>query len=284
MSVIFLKQSTAVTLQFGPFLDPTDGVTLAAVAGTITDIDHATTGIFLSKNGGNAAIRHQTVTASTVDDYGMMNITLDTTDTNTLGTLRASYAKAASYCPVWQDFMVVTANIWDSLFSTDVLDCSMVQILGTAVSSPATAGILDVNLKNIANASVSATTAQLGVNVVQISADATAADSLELIIENAKGTDNKILISTDAQDLSTKLDVNAKTVGSAAVTSIIGAIIEGTVTLKQAIQLVIGFVSGKTSGGGTTSVTFRDTTDTTDRIVMTVDSNGNRSAVTRTYT
>lgn len=43
---------------------------------------------------------------------------------------------------------------------------NMTQILGTAVSTPATAGILDINLKNIANATVSASTAQLGVNVV----------------------------------------------------------------------------------------------------------------------
>jgi hypothetical protein len=39
-------------------------------------------------------------------------------------------------------------------------------LLGTAITTPATAGILDVNLKNIANAAVSASTAQLGVNVV----------------------------------------------------------------------------------------------------------------------
>jgi hypothetical protein len=51
---------------------------------------------------------------------------------------------------------------------TSVTDypANMTQILGTAVSSPATAGILDVNLKNIANSAVSTASAQLGVNVV----------------------------------------------------------------------------------------------------------------------
>lgn len=41
-------------------------------------------------------------------------------------------------------------------------------LLGTAVSAPATAGIMDVNVKNIANAAVSTSTAQIGVNAVNV--------------------------------------------------------------------------------------------------------------------
>ena len=120
--MLFLKQSTAAVIQFGPFLDKDDGITLKADGTTITDIDHATTGIFLSKLGANAAVRHQNVTASAADDYGMMTVTLDTTDTNTLGALRMSFAKAATYLPVWQDFIVVPANIYDSIIlGTDTL-------------------------------------------------------------------------------------------------------------------------------------------------------------------
>jgi hypothetical protein len=110
-----LKQSTAVTIMFGPFVDKTDGVTLKTDSTTITDIDHASTGIFLSKNGGTAAIRHATVTASVADAYGMMKVTLDTTDTNTLGTLDVLFAKAATYLPVFKRFMVVPANVYESL-------------------------------------------------------------------------------------------------------------------------------------------------------------------------
>lgn len=50
--------------------------------------------------------------------------------------------------------------------SSSPIPADMTKILGTAVSTPATAGILDVNLKNIANATVSTSSAQLGVNVV----------------------------------------------------------------------------------------------------------------------
>lgn len=103
---------------FGPFVDKTDGITLKADATAITDCDHASTGIFLSKAGAAAAIRHATVTASVADAYGMMKVTLDATDTNTLGQLDVLFAKAATYLPVHKSFMILPANMWNSLCGT----------------------------------------------------------------------------------------------------------------------------------------------------------------------
>jgi hypothetical protein len=128
----FLKQSTAATIMFGPFVDKTDGVTLEVGAGIITSIDHATTGIFLSKNGGTAAIRNQSVTASVLDAYGMFKVTLDTTDTNTVGTLDVLMAEAATFLPVHKTFMVLPANVYDSLMGTDYLQVDAIQWLGVA--------------------------------------------------------------------------------------------------------------------------------------------------------
>ena len=129
----FLKQSTQITIMFGPFVDKADGVTLKTDATTITDIDHATTGIFLSKNGATGAIRHQGIAAASVADaYGMMKVTLDATDTGTVGRLRAMFAKAATYLPVQDDFIVLPANVYDSLIGTDLLDVNQAQLIGTA--------------------------------------------------------------------------------------------------------------------------------------------------------
>ena len=58
-------------------------------------------------------------------------MTLDATDTGTLGLLRLAVFESGAL-PVWEDFMVVTANVYDSLFSTDVLDVSVTQVNGTA--------------------------------------------------------------------------------------------------------------------------------------------------------
>ena len=133
----WLRQSTAVAIMFGPFVDKADGVTLKTDATTVSDIDNATTGIFLSKAGEPSAVRHQGVTTSVVDAYGMMHVHLDTTDTATLGQLDVLFAKAATYLPVWKSFMVVPQQVWDSYFGADLLDVSMAQCNGGAVPSGA---------------------------------------------------------------------------------------------------------------------------------------------------
>lgn len=57
--------------------------------------------------------------------------------------------------------------------------------------------------------------------------------------------------------------------------------IETGLTLRQALRIIAAATAGKVSGGGTTTITFRSAeADDTDRIVATVDSNGNRTAIT----
>jgi hypothetical protein len=65
-----------------------------------------------------------------------------------------------------------------------------------------------------------------------------------------------------------------------AVTAVLNSVVEGTITLKQAQRLMLSFISGKASGGNTATPKFRDLADTKDRITMTVDMVGNRTAVT----
>ena len=56
--------------------------------------------------------------------------------------------------------------------------------------------------------------------------------------------------------------------------------VETNRTLRQAFRLMLASLAGKLSGAAGTTVTIRDTNDTKDRVVATVDSSGNRSAVT----
>jgi len=147
-----LKQSTAYIWKAGPFLDDTDGKTAE------TGLSIGQADIRLTKNGGDYAQTHNAAGA-THDEYGEYDVPLDTTDTATLGTLKAKIHKTGAL-PVWQEFIVVTANVYDSLFSTDKLEVDVAQLLGTAWATPATAGLPDINVK-------------------QISGDAGAADNLE---------------------------------------------------------------------------------------------------------
>ena len=132
-----LKQSTAVTISIGKFVDATDGVT----AETGLTINQAA--VRLSKNGGAFAQVGENTT-STHDENGYYPKALNTTDTGTLGLLTVAVQPSGAL-PVRQDYLIWPANIYDSFFSTDLLDVSLVQIAGAAVST---------------------STAQLGVNVV----------------------------------------------------------------------------------------------------------------------
>lgn len=56
--------------------------------------------------------------------------------------------------------------------------------------------------------------------------------------------------------------------------------IETNLTFRQGLRLIVAALAGKVSGAGTTTITFRNTPDTKNRIVAIVDTNGNRSTVT----
>ena len=64
------------------------------------------------------------------------------------------------------------------------------------------------------------------------------------------------------------------------VSDILAGVVEGSITLKGALRLAMSVLAARSTGGGTTTVSFRDQANTKDRVQATVDSNGNRSAVT----
>ena len=101
-----LKQSTAVTVLLGPFVDKTDGVT--------EEVGLATTGTEISKAGGAFAAGP---TLGTHDSDGWYPISLTTTHTNTLGDLTVKVHDAATHLPVWVHFTVLPANAYDALVS-----------------------------------------------------------------------------------------------------------------------------------------------------------------------
>lgn len=55
--------------------------------------------------------------------------------------------------------------------------------------------------------------------------------------------------------------------------------IEGDLTDQEALRIILAALVGKVEGAGTHRMTFRDTTDTKDRITASVDTDGNRKAV-----
>src|SRR3990167_8462250 len=154
---MWLRQSTAVTVKMGPFVDSVDGNTQETGL-TISQAD-----IRLSKNGG-AYAQTNNAAGATHDEKGNYGVPLDTTDTNTLGALRVHIHESGALA-VWQDFMVVPANVWDSLYGSDNLQVDVTKwldgtipavnvtgvplvdakyLLGTIYSTPTVAGVPNV--------------------------------------------------------------------------------------------------------------------------------------------
>lgn len=57
--------------------------------------------------------------------------------------------------------------------------------------------------------------------------------------------------------------------------------IETGYSMRESLRLILSSLVGKLSGAETTTVTIRDVNDTIDRIVATVDANGNRTTVNK---
>lgn len=66
--------------------------------------------------------------------------------------------------------------------------------------------------------------------------------------------------------------------------AVLASAVDGIITLAESIRLQNAVLAGKVSGAGTGTETFRDLADTKDRVVATVDANGNRTAITRDAT
>lgn len=155
----YLKQSTAVTVVLGPFVDATDAVTPETTL-SLSTADHAE--LFKHNSGTVVDISGVSITAITGAD-GMYSIPLTTSHTDTLGNLSIYIADTSLCRPHREDFMVVPANVFDSLFGSDYLQVDLAQ-LNNAVNASA---IINSNSDGVK------------ADVTRISTSSTAADNLE---------------------------------------------------------------------------------------------------------
>jgi hypothetical protein len=127
--MIELKQSTARYINIGPFLDVGDAATNeTGLAGSMT--------VYLSKAGGARSARNS-ATAISYDRDGCYRIHLDATDTGTLGDLVVSISDPTTHLHVEREFSVVTANYYDSKYSTDLFQVDIQQCAGSSVAGVA---------------------------------------------------------------------------------------------------------------------------------------------------
>jgi hypothetical protein len=77
--------------------------------------------------------------------------------------------------------------------------------------------------------------------------------------------------------------IDADALAADAVDKVLDEVVEtgGTITMRQVLMAVLAFVGGRTNGGGTATINFRNQANTVNRIQQTtVDADGNRGGVT----
>lgn len=121
--VQWLKQSTQVIIRIGPLLDKSDAIT--------PEVDFDVSGsdeCELLKHTGAVVDMSGVALADIADCNGWYNLTLTTSHTDTLGTLVYVLHDDSICLPIWKEWMVVPANVWDSIFGSDILHASLYEI------------------------------------------------------------------------------------------------------------------------------------------------------------
>jgi hypothetical protein len=155
----FLKQSTATTVVIGPFVDETDQKTPETTL-DLSTADYAE----LFKHNSGTTVDFSGVTATAVTGAnGMYSIPLTASHTDTLGQLTLYIADTSLCLPRVEHFQVLPANVYDSLFGSDLLQVDLAQ----------------VNNAVAASAFVNSNSDGFNADVTRISTSSAAADNLE---------------------------------------------------------------------------------------------------------
>jgi len=144
--MFLMKLSTAATIEVGPALDSAGAEYTGLVIGDLR----------LVKAGTGAAMAASATLTHVAN--GHYTLVFTTGNTDTLGTLTVSCHKSTYQMPRVL-MQVIPVKVYDSIVSgSDNLEVDAIQLLGTAIATPATAGLMDVNAKQFGGATVTAST------------------------------------------------------------------------------------------------------------------------------
>lgn len=284
----YLKQNTATVITVGPFLDATDGKT-PEVALTATN-EHVT---FMVDNSGTPTLALDVnATASggttdmvhiTNDDAGYYSLELTAAATNYVGGALLSINYLTDHLPVFHEFTILPANVYDSLIpGTDLLDISVVQIAGAAVST--TTAQLGVNAVSLSNNAITAASINAdAITDAKVASDVTIASVTGSVGSVASGGITAASIATDAIDADalaadalTEIFTKIATTAFTEAYSAKGA----TVTLANFIYETLQQLQ-EASTGGTTTETIKKRDQTTTAFTATLNSATAPTSITR---
>lgn len=130
-------------------------------------------------------------------------------------------------------------------------------------------------------ADVSALATAAALATVDSNVDAILVDTGTTLPSNLSTMEGKIdTVDSNVDAILTDTGTDGVELTTSAVDAILDEVVEGTMTLRQMLRVMLAALAGKSTGGGTATITFQDVGDTKARITATVDSSGNRTSIT----
>jgi hypothetical protein len=297
----FLKTNSATIVTVGPFYDKTDGVTIETaltitnerISFTVDANDGSAPTLVLDNVTGATSGTSNDLNYITNNDAGLMQLELSAANTNYLGRAFLTITDAANHCPVFHEFTILPALVYDSIIAgTDNLQVDTIQVGGTSQTArdigasvllssgsgtgqvTLTSGRVNADVTHIATAAVSTSTAQLGVNVVNaagtawgsgaITAASVAASALNGKGDWTVGKTGYTLTATTGLGNQTA-DITGNLSGSVgSVTGAVGSVTGAVGSVTGAVGSVTGAVGSVTGnvGGSVASVAANGITAT----------------------
>lgn len=134
----FLRTNTATRITVGPFFDKTDGITpetgitVTSCKLTLT-VDTAGVPTLVLDTAPTASGGSNDMVHITGDDAGFYDLELAAADVNYLGRALLAITDAAVHCPVFHEFMILPAMMYDSIvLGTDRLDTNVTHVADTS--------------------------------------------------------------------------------------------------------------------------------------------------------
>lgn len=294
-----IKQSTEIKVRIGAAVDATDGVTpeTTLALGTADQVE-------LLKHNGVATVDISGRTFAAVASCGgWYDLTLTTADTNTLGMLTVVIQDSSLMAPIFKDFMVTTANYWDSKYSTDTRQVDLTQMGGVTQSATDLKDFADTGYDPATHYTFGVTTCtttttntdMVGTDSAALAAtalsDVTWTDAKAVFLDHAistvdtvcdtiavdvAGINGEAMRGTDSAALATGVDVTS--IHGSALTETVGGYLAAAFTKLFDVAtpvLVASEVMRGTDGANTTTPDVAGTAatlhGTTDGLITTVD-------------
>jgi hypothetical protein len=233
----FLKQSTAYNLILGPYLYASNG--LAHDGLTINNAD-----IWISKMYGAAAHPAASVTLVALTQ-GFYAMSAGEADTGTRGNLKI-WTNSSLALPVWNDYLVLPANVYDSwIGGTDYLQVDTTQIGGASAATAADIADAVWNEEAAGHTTAGYAGEQLWTDVNAILAD-TGTDGVLLAASAVEASKIATGAITAAKFAANAIDAAAiaADAGTEIAAAVIGAAVDGAVTLAVAMKNVNAYAKG----------------------------------------